>query len=222
MKKCRTANMQYKKLGFCGLVRVFGSQKVQCTVTENRSEDPQLFILPHVSGHCKKKKMELTDKIWKDLHGGYKVPYDASIPLRQLEETNNPITIKELFEELWDELHHQGDVGLASYLALPQLVRICKAKGLFDWNLLGLCCVIEQQRHLGDNPILPIEFRDYYTQGLKDLKQYVINNLNKDSDKITTTFSLSAIATFSGQTKLGKAIMELEDDDIINEFLEQF
>jgi hypothetical protein len=27
--------------------------------------------------------MELTDKIWKDLHGGYKIPYDASIPLRQ-------------------------------------------------------------------------------------------------------------------------------------------
>ena len=42
--------MQYKKLGFCGLVRGLGLHQVLCTVTGNRSEDPQLFILPHV-GH---------------------------------------------------------------------------------------------------------------------------------------------------------------------------
>jgi hypothetical protein len=183
---------------------------------------PFQAILRAVMPHFKCHKMELTDKIWKDLQGGYKIPYDVSIPLRKLEETKNPDAIKKVFEELWDELHHQGDVGLASYLALPQLVRICKSKDLYDLNLLGLCCVIEQQRHLGENPTLPIEFQNYYNQGLKDLKQFVLDNLDKDLDNITTTFSLSALATCSGQIKLGKAIMELEDNDILDEFLEQF
>ena len=166
--------------------------------------------------------MKLTEKIWQDIEGGYKASYDASIPLRQLEETNDPETINKIFEELWDELHHQGEVGLASYLALPQLVRIGKLKGLFNWNLLGLCCVIEQQRHLGENPILPIEFQDYYNQGLKELRQFVLDNLDRELDDTTYTYALSILATCNGQIKLGKAIMELEDNDILEDFFEQF
>lgn len=166
--------------------------------------------------------MELTDKIWQDLEGGYKSPYDASIPLIQLEKTNDPETIKKIWDELWNELHHQGNVGIASYLSLPQLVRIGKSKGLFDWNLLGLCCVIEQQRHLGNNPILPLEFIDYYNQGLVNLKQFVLDNMDKDLEDTTHTIALSTLATCNGQTKLGKAIMELVDQDLLEEFLGQF
>jgi hypothetical protein len=166
--------------------------------------------------------MKLTEKIWQDIEGGYKVSYNASIPLIQLEKTNDPETINKIFEELWDELHHQGEVGLASYLALPQLVRIGKLKGLFNWNLLGLCCVIEQQRHLGENPILPIEFQDYYNQGLKELRQFVLDNLDRELDDTTYTHALSILATCNGQIKLGKAIMELEDNDILEDFFEQF
>ena len=166
--------------------------------------------------------MTLTDKIWQDLEGGYKIPYDASVPLRKLEQANDLETIKQILEELWNELHHQGDVGLASYLAVPQLVRIGKSKDLFDWNLLGLCSVIEQQRHLGDNPTLPPEFQEYYDQGLENLKQFVLDNLNRDLDDTTYITALATFATCTGRTKLGKAIMELEDKDIVDEFLQQF
>ena len=75
--------------------------------------------------------MKLTDKIWSEFEGGYKVPFDVSVPLRELEQTNDPETIQEIWKILWDELHHQGDVGIASYLAVPQLVTIGKLKGLF-------------------------------------------------------------------------------------------
>ena len=166
--------------------------------------------------------MELTDKIWKELDGGYKQPYDASIPLNQLENSDNPEAISKVFKELWNELHHQGDVGLASYFAIPQLVRIGIKKDLFDWNLLGLCCVIEQQRHLGNNPTLPVEFQDYYSKGLSDLKGFVIKHLNESLDKTTSIMALATIATCDGHCKLGKAILEMEDEDLINEFLEQF
>jgi hypothetical protein len=91
----------------------------------------------------------LEDNLWKELKGGYKTPYDASSALKRLERTSDKQEIDRIFEELWDELHHQGDVELASYLALPQLVRIAKNKNLFDWNVLALSATIEQQRHLG-------------------------------------------------------------------------
>jgi hypothetical protein len=166
--------------------------------------------------------MELTDEIWQELEGGYKIPYDVSVPLRQLEQTNDPNIIKKIWDELWSKLHHQGDVGLASYLAVPQLVRIGKSKGLFDWNLIALCCVIEQQRHLGENPTLPTEFQNYYNNGLDDLRKFVLDNIDRELDDSTYLIALSTLATCSGRTKIGKAIMEFEDKDILEEFLEQF
>ena len=165
--------------------------------------------------------MTLDDKLWEKLRGGYKRPYDASVPLRQLEEATDEEEISRIYEELWSELHHQGDVGLASYLALPQLARIGKAKGLFDADLLGLCCVIEQQRHLGNNPPLPKEYAEYYQRGLEELKQYVISKIGTEQDEGTLRMALSALATCAGHIKLGKSIMEL-DNDVMDEFLNSF
>ncbi len=175
----------------------------------------------HVSSNCK-TRMKLTDEIWKTLEGVYKTPFDASIPLRKLELAIDTETINKIWEELWNELHHQGDVGLASYLSLPQLVRIGRLKELYDWNLLGLCCVIEQQRHLGHNPTLPTDYYDYYNKGLADLKHFVLDNLNKTLDNTTYTLSLATLATCNGQIELGKAIMELEDKEILDKLLKQF
>ena len=166
--------------------------------------------------------MELTDRIWQELEGGYRAPYDASIALKELEQTDSPEQLRNIWDELWNELHHQGDVGLASYLALPQLVRIGIEKGIFDWNLLGLCAVIEQQRHLGTNPDLPIEFREYYHDGLERLRTYIISKLGQDLDQLTLTYALSGLATCNGEIKLGKAILMMEDESLLDEFLEGY
>jgi hypothetical protein len=165
--------------------------------------------------------MTLDDIRWRELQGGYRIEYDASIPLRQLEAAKDEIEINKIYDELWNELHNQGDVGLASYLSLPQLVRIGKSKGRFDLNLFGLCCVIEQQRHLGQNPSLPKEYTDYYYNGLRELKQFVISNIAAEKDETILRMALAAFATCSGQVKLGKSIMEL-DNDVMDEFLKQF
>jgi len=166
--------------------------------------------------------MDLSDKRWKDLNGGYKAPYDASIPLAKLERSNTPEVINEVFKELWNELHHQGDVGVASYLAVPQLARIAIDKDLCDWNLLGICSTIEQQRHLGDNPDIPSEFLDYYYTGLANLKEFVIRKLTSKLDRTTFIVALSTIATCNGNYKLGKAILEMEDEEMLDKFLGYF
>ncbi len=74
--------------------------------------------------------MNLQNDKWISLYGGYKIPYDASILLRQLRSTNDQKIVANIFTELWDNLHHQGDVGLASYFSVPPLVDICIEKKL--------------------------------------------------------------------------------------------
>jgi hypothetical protein len=169
----------------------------------------------------KQHMITLDNHLWKTLEGGYKILYDVSIPLKKLEQATDEKEIEEVWTELWNELHHQGNVGIASYLALPQLVRIAVNKDLYNWNLLGICSTIEQQRHLGDNPQLPGEYQDYYNDGLEVLKQFVIANINRKTDETTFRIALSTLAVCEGKINLSKAIGELEDD-VLKEFLEQF
>ena len=163
----------------------------------------------------------LSNSIWKELEGGYKIPYDVSVPLTQLERVTSSTEVEKIFSELWNELHHQGDVGVASYMAIPQLVRISRDKGLFNWNVLTLCSTIEQQRHLGENPSLPTEYTEYYNNGLMELKEFILDNFRSIQDELTLRAALSALAVCNGKMKLSKAIIELSDDTL-DEFLEQF
>jgi hypothetical protein len=93
--------------------------------------------------------LSLTDPRWRSLKGGYRRVYDASGALRRLEEGHD------VWDELWEELHHQGDVGEASYAAVPQLVRISRDGGHRDWNLYALVARIEIERHRKSNPPIP-------------------------------------------------------------------
>ena len=121
--------------------------------------------------------MTLDDPIWKDLEGGYRIEYDASVPLKRLENSVTIEQTQEIFEELWDELHHQGDVGLASYLAVPQLVRIAKKKELFEWNDVG---IKEYYRYFAiyhkDDPQvhLRVSYNEYETETLWSILKTIL------------------------------------------------
>lgn len=165
--------------------------------------------------------MDLDNKIWSTIDGGYKIPYDASIPLKQLRSTNDPKLISDIFADLWENLHHQGDIGLASYLSVPHLVTICMDKKSLDWNFVGLCLVIEHCRLTESNPLLPNEYKEIYFQALNKLQQYLLDNFKNIEEPSTLRLTLSYFATLKGQVKLGKAIEKM-DEDVIQGFLEQF
>jgi len=80
--------------------------------------------------------IELNDPQWKTLNGGYRLPYDGSARLLELDSGSTDT--KNIWEEFWNELHHQGDVDIASYAVIPQLVRICIKRELLDWNIFAL------------------------------------------------------------------------------------
>lgn len=96
--------------------------------------------------------LTLDDPRWQQLNGGYHLRYDPTPALRKLESN---FDIDNTWQELWTELHHQGDVDVASYAAIPQLVRIQKEHGRLGWNLYALASTIEIERYRRNNPPIP-------------------------------------------------------------------
>jgi hypothetical protein len=157
----------------------------------------------------------LDDPRWKELEGGYKVRYDASIPLSRLERG------EEVWDELWQELHHQGDVGEASYAAVPQLVRIAKDLPSRDWNFYSLVSVIEIERHRRSNPPLPKWLIEDYELAWYELLQLAIEDLRRADDKLTFRSILGAMALSKGHIELG-ALLTKADESEIQEILERY
>jgi len=170
------------------------------------------------------KQLSLSNPIWQQVNGAYGVTYDASKALKRLEAAKNGANLSKIWEELWVELHHKGAVGLASYLVVPQLIRIASEKKLTDWNIPALCSTIEQQRVLGsENPRLPSDQNDAYFNALDEMKVMALKVVNDDdASDLSRTVAMSAIATANGQFQLGKAILQFADEDLLKEFLIQF
>ena len=164
--------------------------------------------------------MDLEDTLWKTLKGGYKIPYDVSRPLKKLRNADNFEDQQAIFNDLWENLHHQGDVGVASYLAVPQLIAICIDKRSLDWNFIGLCVVIENCRINNQNPELPAEYDDLYFGSLTKFEKYLLLNFKNIADRTALRLTLALFATINGQPGLGRAIENL-DEDVLREFLDR-
>jgi hypothetical protein len=152
--------------------------------------------------------LSLTDPIWRALEGGYRIPYDASIALAQMEKGES------VWEELWNELHHQGDIGVASYAAIPQLVRIAEAQQKLDWNLFALASTIEIERHRKNNPPLPNWLARSYEEAWCALVQLVLSTLAGKPDPLTLRCALCVVALGRGDLKLGALLNYVETDEI--------
>jgi hypothetical protein len=155
--------------------------------------------------------VSLSDPRWPSLTAGYRVPYDASIPLRALASGNAP---QPIWDELWQELHHQGDVGEASYAAAPHLVTICIDRRSIDWNLFALVATIEACRDSSDNPPMPNWLAATYAQAWEKLFQFGIEALRTPRDELTVRSIMGVIAIHRGLRKLGRLIGEFDSSEI--------
>lgn len=153
--------------------------------------------------------LQLDDPKWPTLQGGYRIPYDASKPLRQLESKLDPDNEERVLKELWNELHHQGDVGEASYAALPHLLRIACTKPRLNWNYFGLIGTIEEQRHEPQNPQVPKFLADAYFAALRDLPRLVTSHPDNEWDELLSRCIVSCILLVKGHRKIAKAVSEM-------------
>ena len=162
-----------------------------------------------------KKMLPLDDPKWNELRGGYKVPYDPSDTLRRLEKG------EDVWDELWQELHHQGDVGDASYATVPHLVRIAKSLTSRNWNFYGLVSTIEIERNRKSNPPLPDWAALAYAEAMREMLELAFSDLRSTEDRATIQSILGAISLAKGELKLG-ALIGYSDDSQIDEILERY
>jgi hypothetical protein len=155
--------------------------------------------------------LALSDPRWASLQGGYRVPYDASVSLHALADGAQPEAI---WEELWNELHHQGDVGEASYAAVSWLVDICINRKIVDWNLFHLINVIEVCRTQSGNPPLPGWIAISYQEAWAKLFDYGLAALRWSNDGLLVRSVLATIALHKAQPKIGRILTDLDESEL--------
>ena len=151
--------------------------------------------------------MELDDDRWSGLRGGYLVPYDPRNAIRRLADGDATA-----WEELWEELHHQGDVGEASYAALPEIVRVHRARGVADWNTYALAATIEVARHIGRNPPMPDWLRQDYDAAWQDLQTLALAEFPHATDDELVHSIIATLAHAKGRVTLARMAMLTEDE----------
>jgi hypothetical protein len=162
--------------------------------------------------------MILTDPKWEGLKAGYRIPYD---PRPVLSKLASGVEVADAWDELWNELHHQGDVGEASFAAVTALVDLYSSNRQPDWNLFSLAVTIEIERHRKGNPPLPDWLREDYERAWRKLAELALAKLREDGvDPDTLQSTLAVLAIARGALKLGALINHLDSSEL-DEFLEQ-
>jgi len=151
------------------------------------------------------------------MRGGYRQPYDPALVLRDIDQG---VRLKSAWDELWNELHHQGDVGECSYACVPVLVSIHENQDRLDWNLFSLVSTIEIERHRASNPPIPDWLVSSYESAWRSLLTLALKQLPRANGLTEVQSMLAAIAIAKGNLKLGKLILcvdESEFDEIFSE-----
>jgi hypothetical protein len=154
----------------------------------------------------------LDDNRWQNLEGGYRIQFDPRPLLSKLQANNDT---KAAWHELWEGLHHQGDVGEASYAAVPHLVRIYRERGGDYWNTYAIVAVIELARGIGKNPDVPKWLEEDYFRAIRELAEVgAVEILRaRDSEEIRAILSILAIAI--GMRTHARFILNYSDEELI-------
>lgn len=153
--------------------------------------------------------MDFDDPRWANMLGGYRVPYDPRRALLALEQSRN---VASAWAELWNELHHQGDIGEASYATVPHLVRIYAARGVPDYNTYALVYLIEECRKSGLNPEMPETLRQAYEAAWQQLFELGLREIVAAEDPLLISSIIAVIALRKGQCAVAQFAMSAEDE----------
>ncbi|MCB9852279.1 MAG: hypothetical protein H6819_04220 [Phycisphaerales bacterium] len=161
----------------------------------------------------------LDDPKWEQLNGGYRQPYDPRSALRAVEFGFN---MQPAWDELWENLFHQGDVGEASYAAIPFLVRVHADYDRQDWNLYALAAAIDLARDEADNPPVPDWLRQDYDAAWAALLALALKQMPRAKSTEEVRSILSVIAIAKGQRELGSVIQATQGEERVVEFLRDY
>jgi hypothetical protein len=155
----------------------------------------------------------LDDNRWSNLTGWYGTKFDPR-PLLALLETGNDTVIA--WQRLWGELYHQGDVGEASYAAIPQLVRIHEMHSVVDWNTYAIAAIIELARPERENPPIPNWLEEDYFRALKKLVKMGAAEVLSTEEPKAIGCILGFIAVCKGLRTYGRFLVEYSEEELLD------
>ena len=155
--------------------------------------------------------LEFNDPRWSELEGPCRTLFDPRPLLQRLESCRDTQAV---WSELWDGLRHQGDVGVASYAAIPHLVRIHQARGIPDSNTYALVGAIELDRAFEDNPEVPGWLRDSYSHAWVALPGLALHDLALSDDKTLVRSALAVLAIARGLEPEGDLLLRYSGEEI--------
>ena len=158
------------------------------------------------------RMLSLDDNRWNDLAGGYRMKCDPRPLLAELESEQNRDTA---WHELWEELHHQGDVGEASYASVPHLVRIHRKSGRADWNTYAIVAIIELARGKGHNPEVPKWLEEDYLRAIQELAEIGAGEIWRTEEPEAVRAILGVIAIAKGLRTHGRFLVEYSEDELL-------
>lgn len=144
----------------------------------------------------------LNDLRWAAYRGGYRVPYDVVPLIQQLQKEG---TSEKFWELAWQELHHQGDVGEATYAVVPYLVDYQTRQRGIDEQVFHFCVVVELARLENENPPVPQELALSYAKALDTLPIVGVNLAQRGCPEADVMGVAAAIALAAGHRVLARA-----------------
>ena len=155
--------------------------------------------------------LSFEDVRWLEMTGGYRILFDPRPLLKQLETESDTSAI---WHQLWDELHHQGDVGEASFAAVPYLVRAYLKRGVVEWNTFAIVAVIELARKQGKNPDVPVWLEEGYYSAIRELARIGAADISQAKDPDEVRFILCILAIEKGLRAHAKFLLDFSEDEM--------
>lgn len=155
--------------------------------------------------------LEFTDARWSRLAGGRRTAFD---PRRALSHLDSGVGVERAWAELWDGLHHQGDVDTASYAAVPHLVGIHRRRDVPDWNTYALLGTIERERGARGNPPIPDWLANEYQGAWRDVVALALRDVARSDDPLLVRAALGAIAMARGLRRTAEVLLDFTEDEL--------
>ncbi len=154
----------------------------------------------------------LDDHRWSNLSGGYRTAFDPRPLLARLETEHDTAAV---WHKLWEELHHQGDVGEASYASVPHLVRIHRTSGIIAWNSYAIVAIIELARKKGNNPEIPKWLEEDYLLAIQELAEISAAEISRTDEPEAVRAILSVIAIAKGLRTYGRFLAWYSENELL-------
>jgi hypothetical protein len=116
---------------------------------------------------------------------------------------------------VWEELHHQGDVGEASYALVPYLVEYQSRRRELDEQVFHYCVVVDLAQPENKNPPIPPELEFSYAMAIRKLPVIGAELLRRGCPEAVVMGVAAATALAAGHRVLARAYIDFGRPDAL-------